>query len=258
MLFHKKQNHKATSVMQFLYPEGNYQALPRTAEIQVPVNVGIAFVPEARSEKGQDARSPISEKEKARLLELVKANFDQYDFIGKIEPIPSTYLRRGGGFDSLKQAGGMFGVDVMVLLSYDQIQFNDPKISSWAYWTVVGLYVVKGETNSTQTLLDAVVIDIQSKNMLFRAPGTSDIKGDVSPLKQVKLQREQSASGFRVATADLVDNLDQELNAFRERIKSKKETDVQITYREGYSGAFGGFGVALALAALAVGRRRRR
>jgi rhombotail lipoprotein len=257
MLFPQKKSHRATSVMKFLYPDGNYQALSTTANISVPANVGIAFVPEP---KGRHGESPVSEREKAKLLELVRQHFQQYDFIGRIEPIPTAYLREMGSFDNLRQAGAMFNVDIMVLLSYDQLQFDDPKRSSLAYWTVVGLYLFKGETNTTQTLLDAVVIDIKSQNMLFRAPGISDLERSSTALKAAEEQREQAAAGFRVATADLVQNLDQQLLGFRERVKANQDPQVRITHRSGGSGSGGAFGVAgaaMALAAVALAWRRR-
>ncbi|MDH5526420.1 MAG: rhombotarget lipoprotein [Nitrospirota bacterium] len=263
MLFPKKKTHRATSVMAYLYPEADYRALTATANISVPATVGIAFVPGGGSlGMSRDTMSPVSEKEKSRLLELVRQRFEQYEFIGRIEPIPTAYLRENGGFDNLRQIGSMFNVDLMVLLSYDQIQFDDPKASSLAYWTVVGLYLFKGETNTTQTLLDAVVIDIKSQNMLFRAPGISDVEGTSTALKQSEAQRQQAVSGFRLAAADLMENLDRQLLTFRDRVKANQEPEVQVTYRQGHSsggmgGAMGGAGAALALAAVALAWWRR-
>ena len=43
----------------------------------------------------------------------------------------------------------MFGIDVIVLLSYDQVQFRDEGLLSLTYWTVVGAYTIPGEKNDT-------------------------------------------------------------------------------------------------------------
>ena len=247
MLFTEKKVHHATSVMSYLYPEGDYQVLAATADITVPANVGIAFVPEEPGRTG--AAAPLPEKEKARFMETVRQYFSKYEFVGRIEPIPTAYLRPKGGYDNLQQAANLFGVDVVVLLSYDQVQFNDPKTSSFLYWTVVGLYLVKGEQNDTQTLLDAVVIDVKSSRMLFRAPGTSRLEADATALKEEQVRREQSLSGFRIAMGDLMDNLDQELIRFRDEVKQRD--DVRVTHAPGYSGGGAG-GAALALLAAAV------
>ena len=71
----------------------------------------------------------------------------------------------------------MFNVDVVVLLSYDQMQFSDNNRLSVFYWTIVGGYLVNGSQYDVSTLVDASVFDVASRQLLFRAPGTSQLKG---------------------------------------------------------------------------------
>lgn len=255
MLMQKEKSQHASSVMAYLYPEGKYERLETTAQIEVPANVGIAFVPEAGS--ARDRAEGLSEKEKQNLMQVVRDRFAQYDFINRIELVPTAYLRQGGSFDNVRQVAGMFDLDVMVLLSYDQIQFNDPKLLSLAYWTVIGLYTVKGQVNDTRTLLDAVVIDVASGRMLFRAPGTSQVEGTATALRQQETQREQSTEGFRLAAADLVENLDGSLAAFRADLTRRQ--DVEVVHRSGYtgSGALDAGAALLALGAVALAWRVR-
>jgi rhombotail lipoprotein len=243
------QRGQGTSVMEYLYPEETKQVeLGRVPELALPLRVGVAFVPPATRRSGgygyASATTP-TEQERAALVDKVAERFRALPYIGKVEHIPSAYLRPGGGFANLDQVRAMFGVDVIALVAYDQVQFTDQSLLSLAYWTVVGAYVVKGEHNDTQTLLDAVLYDIPSRALLFRAPGTSQVKASATAVGLETRLRADSAKGFDLATEDMIKNLEAELAAFRSRIKEQPER-VQITHRPGYSGA-GSFGVGLAL-----------
>jgi len=257
------QRGQATSVMEYLYPEDLKQVeLGRVPELALPLRVGVAFVPPATKRSGgygYSAASTPTEQERAALVEKVAERFRQLPYIGKVEHIPSAYLRPGGGFANLDQVQAMFGVDVIALVAYDQVQFTDQNLLSLAYWTVVGAYVVKGEHNDTQTLLDAVLYDISSRSLLFRAPGTNQIKASATAVGLETRLRADSARGFELATEDMIKNLEAQLATFRMRIKEQPER-VQITHRPGYSGAgsFGG-GLALVLAGalLWAGRKTR-
>lgn len=59
------------------------------------------------------------------LSEPVADHFRDRDFIRSIEIIPSAYLRPRGGFPSPDQLRTMYGVDVVVLVFYDKVQFTD-------------------------------------------------------------------------------------------------------------------------------------
>ena len=243
------QRGQGTSVMEYLYPEESKQVeLGRVPELALPLRVGVAFVPPATKRTGgygySNATTP-TEQERSALVDKVAERFRELPYISKVEHIPSAYLRPGGGFANLDQVRAMFGVDVIALVAYDQVQFTDHNLLSLSYWTVVGAYVVKGEHNDTQTLLDAVLYDIPSRSLLFRAPGTSQVKAGATAVGLETRLRADSAKGFEMATEDMIKNLEAELAAFRERIKQQPER-VQITHRPGYSGA-GSFGGGLAL-----------
>lgn len=254
---------QGTSVMAFLYPEEMKQVkLGMVPELELPLRVGVAFVPPATSRSGGHGHASTTtptEQERAALVEKVAERFRGLPYISKVEHIPSSYLRPGGGFPNLDQVRAMFGVDVIALVAYDQVQFTDQNLLSLAYWTVVGAYVVKGDHNDTQTLLDAVLYDIPSRSLLFRAPGTSQVKASSTSVGLEARLRADSARGFELATVDMIKNLEMELERFRTRIREQPE-QVRITHRRGYSGggSFGG-GLALVLAGalLWAGRKTR-
>ena len=144
--------------------------------LRLPLRVGLAFVPPSTS-RG------LTELQKTELLREVAAKFRALPFVESIEVVPTTYLRPGGGFENLDQLRSLLGVDVIALIAYDQAQLTSGTAWSLSYWTIVGAYVVPGEKNDTATLMEAVVYDIASRKLLFRAPGTSTIKGHATPVR---------------------------------------------------------------------------
>ena len=233
--FHGRSQHRQNaSVVEFLYPQGSDVVVePSVPTLNLPIDVGVAFVPASGSKGRLD--HPLSEERKVRLLQDVAREFDQYKFVRKIEIIPSNYLRPGGSFANLEQAARMFGVQVIALVSYDQVQFTDEDFTSFAYWTLVGAYVVEGQKNDTQTLLDAVVYDVSSRTLLFRAPGTSRIEARSTPVNLSEELREDANAGFQQAATNLVSQLKVELASFQERIRNRPE-EVKLVARPGYVG----------------------
>jgi rhombotail lipoprotein len=142
----------------------------------------------------------------------------------------------------------MFNVEVVALLSYDQVQFNDTNALSLLYWTIVGAYVIHGDQYDIQTMLDASVFDVNSQKLLFRAPGSSQVKGSASMSGFSEVARAGRLDGFNKAVDDLVPNLQTSLADFKERIK--KDATVRVENKAGYSGGgdVGWIGVLLAFA----------
>jgi rhombotail lipoprotein len=240
------------TVVEYLYPKGERPTLaPAIPELRLPLRVGIAFVPGERF-------GDLSEAERNLLLNKVKAAFANRPYISAIEVIPGAYLRAGGGFDNLQQAARMFNVDVVTLLSYDQVQFNDSNRLSLLYWTIVGAYLVNGDQYDVNTLVDASVFDVSSRTLLFRAPGTSQIKGSSPLVKFSEVSREARSEGFRKAIDSLIPQLDQQLESFKIRVKEEKVA--RVVEKPGYSGGdsgLAGLGLIGLAAALAVARKRR-
>lgn len=238
-----------SSAVDYLYPNSSDTVIqPSVPRLNIPVNVGVAFVPSHGVDRTRDTWSwaqgeaLLTEAKKMELLQTIAGHFEKYEFVNNIEVIPSPYLTHGGGFDNLKQIKTMYGVDVIALVSYDQVQFTDEGMLSLTYWTIVGAYIFSGEKNDTSTMMDTVVYDIVSKKMLFRAPGTSLIKGSSTPVNLSEELRDDSVKGFEVATQEMKSNLDIQLNLFKEKIKKRPET-VQLSYSESYSGGGGTFGL---------------
>lgn len=247
------QTRSAASVVDFLYPDTKAPVVSQEIPVlSLPVRVGVAFVPASRSGPYGHHRvqEPLSEDRRLALLQAVADHFEQRPFVESIEVIPSAYLRPGGSFANLDQLRGLFGVDLVALISYDQVQFTDQSFLSLTYWTIVGAYTVPGDKNDTHTMLDTVVYDIASRKMLFRAPGTHHVEGRATWANQSEELREDSQRGFDEAAEVMIANLDRELDEFRARVRERPE-EFEVVQRGG--GTSGGGSVdPLTLAAVAA------
>ncbi len=240
-----QQTRSKSSVVDYLYPTNVETVVqPSTPTLNLPLKVGIAFVPEqATNTRGRNrwtgvvgSGAALTSASKSDLLDKVASNFKELDFVSEIDVIPTEYLTHGGSFTNLEQIQTMYDIDVIALVSYDQVQFTDEGFLSITYWTIVGAYVVSGEINDTSTMLDTVVYDIKSKKMLFRAPGTSIVKGNATPVNLSEELRADSLKGFNLAAEEMTINLHSQLERFKEKIKQNPE-QVKIVHREGYSGS---------------------
>lgn len=221
----------SSSLVDYLYPDG--QVPPAYDEtvpfLELPLRAGIAFVP------GQSSYGTISEATKMELLEKVKAQFVNREYIGQIEVIPDTYLRSSTGVTGMQQVARLYGVDVMALVSYDQVAVSEENTAGILYWTIVGAYVIKATSNEVQTFVDTAVFDVDTARLLFRAPG-ADKTADRSTLVEAgETVRKARDASFAAAMEQMTVNLAAELDEFQERVKSDPSV-AQAEWKPGYSG----------------------
>lgn len=236
---HSMRIQRRSDLMAYLYPDASNPpaADPSGAVLQLPLRLGIAFVPGGSTQTCRscpDRRTMPAASEKA-LLDIVKKAFQDRDWVSQIVVIPSAYLRPGGGFDNLKAAARMHGVDVVALVSVDQLQSSNPSRLSFLYLTVVAAYTLPLDTHDTQTLIDAAVFHVPTNTFLLRAPGVSTVKGHAAAVDLTRDLDARSATGFKLAMEDLAKNLDTEIEAFKSQIVSGERKDVDIMTREGVS-----------------------
>ena len=226
-----RESKQSASIVDYLYPKATQapQLAPGITYLKPPIRVGIAFVPNAAS-----ART-LPETEKIKLMDRVKIAFTGQAYIGSIDIIPSQYLKVAGGFDNMEQVARMFNVDVMAMISYDQVQFTDSNSLSFLYWTVIGAYVVHGNEHDTQTMLDISVFDVASRKLLLRAPGTSQVKGAANLSNFSERSRAARTEGYNKAADQLIPALQAEIESFRERLKTN--SNMRVEPRPGYLGS---------------------
>ncbi len=241
----------SSSLVDFLYPRGEEPPAQdgSVPQLQLPLRVGLAFVP-------GNLRKGLSEQRKVELLNRVKLAFQQRDFIQKIEVIPESYLNSGRGFDAVDQVSRLYGLDVMALVSYDQVVYTEDTTASILYWTIVGAYLIKGSSNDVHTFVDTSVFDIASRKLLFRAPGINQLEGKSTLVGTIESTRKGQEAGFENAMANMTSNLEQALNEFV--LQVKKERVAEVSYKKGYSGGGGALGGGLLVLLLAIPLLRRR
>jgi rhombotail lipoprotein len=226
----------SSSLVDYLYPSG--EVPPNLQDsipiLELPLRVGIAFVP------SQGGRSTISEVTKIELLEKVKAEFVNREFIEHIEVIPDTYLRSSKGINGMQQVARLYGVDVLALVSYDQVAVSEDNPTSFLYWTIVGSYVIKATSNEVQTFVDTAVFDVKTARLLFRAPGLDKMSDRSTLVESTEVIRKTRDASFTAAMGSMTQNLAAELDVFRERVKQDPAVaDVQWKSGSGGGGAFG-------------------
>ncbi len=208
------QEQRRASALDYLYPTGKIEAPAADVKLQLPLRVGVAFAP-----GGSDPGGAFSEPQRREILKRVTAAFHDVPEVQFVEVLPTHNLDSNGGFDNLAQAAGMYGMNIVALVSYDQIQFQTPRRISILYWTLIGTYFVEGEQLETHTLLDANVFDVGSRALLFSGSGSSIVRDTSTPYELDENHRASSVQGFEQATDELIGNLRLSLGVFREHAK---------------------------------------
>lgn len=226
----------SSSLVDYLYPKGEVppefdQSVPH---LNLPLRIGLAFVPAVSNDV-----QGLSEAHKIELLERAKKSFEGREFIKEILIIPDTYMRSGDGFEGVDQLARLYRLDVIALVSYDQVAHVDDTKASILYWTIAGAYLVKGSKNDVQTFVDSAIFDTKSHKLLFRAPGVNKISGTSTLVNSAESMRKAREGSFNLAMENMTENLTKELDVFKERIKQDKS--VIISTREGYKGGAGSF-----------------
>jgi rhombotail lipoprotein len=240
----------SSSLVDYLYPDGQEppDVEPTIPYLELPLRVGIAFVP------GQSGHGTISEATKMRLLEKVKAEFVEREYISHIEVIPDTYLRSSKGITGMQQVARLYGADVMALVSYDQVAVSEENPSGLLYWTIVGAYLIKATSNEVQTFVDTAVLDVDTARLLFRAPGVHTMSDRSTLVEAGEVVRKARDESFAVAMEQMTGNLTIELDRFQERAKEDPSV-AQTGWRPGSGGGSIGW-LTLVMLALISSRTR--
>ena len=240
----------SSSLVDYLYPDGQEppgveQTIPY---LELPLRVGIGFVPD------RAGYGTISEATKMQLLAKVKAAFIDREYISHIEVIPDTYLRSSRGVIGMQQVARLYDVDIMALVSYDQVAVSEENPAGLLYWTIVGAYLIKATSNEVQTFVDTAVFDIDTARLLFRAPGTHTMSDRSTLVEAGEVVRKAKDESITVAMDQMTGNLAVELDRFEERVKE----DSSVAKTEWRPGSGGGVfsWLMVALLALIGGRTR--
>jgi rhombotail lipoprotein len=234
----RSQTRNSSSLVNFLYPDGQ---LPPAAnsipELHVPLRVGLAFLP-SQSATGSVA---LDAAQKQQLLERIRQRFSSRHFVSEIVIIPEYYLANARGFAGLDGVQRLYNVDVMALVSYDQVMHTDDNKLSLGYLTIVGAYILRGSSQDSATLVDLAVVDPATRSLVLRAGGTYSWHGTSTLIDADRNSRGASATGFDQATNQMIGNFDAALTAFETDVHEGR-ANVHIVSRTGRVGGSGGGG----------------
>ncbi len=142
-------------------------------------------------------------------------------------------MQPGGGFGNLDRIAALLKLDVVALISFDQVQNAGATGWSFFYWTGIGAYVVEGDQYDILTSVETTVFDIKSRRLLMRAGGISNIKGAATMVGFSERAREARTRGFDEALREMVDKLHSEVKSFRER--APKDPNIRLILPPGYN-----------------------
>lgn len=263
------------SVVDYLYanakkdPSAGSEAA-REVTLEVPLRVAVGFAP--RAERSSGSEDGFGEVHRRELLKRIVASFQGLPEVQSVDVLPTSALTPGGGFGNLERAAGLFDANVVALISYEQLQFNDDNPLSLLYITIVGSWLFPGTSHETQTLLDASVFDLGSRTLLFNAMGSSRGETLSTAVGASRAQRRTSMAGFEAAADDLVASLERSIEGFRRHVadgtvRGLGTPSIEVRRLDGRgsggtgAGAFGGVESAAATLMLlglrATSRRRR-
>ena len=234
----QSQTRNSSSLVNFLYPDGQSPPADNTIpELRVPLRVGLAFLPS----KAASDPAALDAAQKQVLLERIRQRFSSRKFVSEIVVVPDYYLANAAGFAGLDGVQRLYNVDLMALVSYDQVTHTDDNKLSLGYLTIVGAYILRGSSQDTATLVDLAVIDPATRSLVLRAGGTHTWHGTSTLIDADRNSRGESAAGFDRATDEMISNFDAALAAFEADVHAGK-ANVRIVTRGARSGASGGGG----------------
>ena len=236
----------SSSLVEFLYPNG--QLPPRDdsiPQLHVPLRVGLAFLPG----RGAAAAAPDA-VQRAELLERIRSHYSDRSFVSEIVVIPDYYLAGQRGFGGLEALQRLYSVDLLALVSYDQVTHQDDNGWSLGYLTIVGAYVLKGTRYDVSTLVDLAVVDPATRSLVLRAGGIDSRHGNTTLIGQSRESRAASSDGFSAASGQMIVHFDAALSAFEDQVRNGR-ANVRVVHRSGAAGGSGGAG-ALSFPWLAV------
>jgi len=231
----QRHTQNSTSLVEFLYPDGSappaHDAQP---QLHLPLRVGLAFLPSnGNTQIGPDAA------QKEALMQEIRKRFVSRKFIAEIVVIPDYYLQGKRGFEGLQGVQRLYGVDLMALVSYDQVAHEDDNRWSLGYITIVGAYVLKGTRHDVSTLVDLAVVDPATRSLVLRAGGFDTRHGTVALIDENRRLRESTTEGFNAATQQMIDHFDSALTAFESDVREGK-ANVKVVSNHGRPTSGGG------------------
>jgi acyl-[acyl-carrier-protein]-phospholipid O-acyltransferase/long-chain-fatty-acid--[acyl-carrier-protein] ligase len=221
--------------VEYLYPRGekppSQNAVP---QLQLPLRIGLGFLPRS----GGDAASTLDAAQREQLLERIRAHFLDRPFVAEITLVPDYYLSQARGFESLEAVQGLYGLDLVALVSYDQVTHQEDNRWSLGYLTIVGAYVLPGTHQDIASLIDLAVVDPSTRSLVLRAGGVDTRSRQSRLIDAGRDARTEGNRSFAAATDQMIGHLDAALTTFQQEVRSGKARVHIVATHSGGGGAF--------------------
>ncbi len=201
---------KQSNLASFLFSGNQPQAPAQKAPLLLPAKVGIAFVP------GDPASSNLPDTTKKEVIEAVRSQLAKHTkYVAGAQSIPSIYLTPRGGVQNLEQVAQQFGVDVIVILGANQFQKHERNsLAAFLDVTIIGQYLIPGNTVDTATVLEAAVYHVPSRALIFRTDGANQMTSRSTHYGSSQTAQNAAASSILDASKKLVVSIGEALVGF--------------------------------------------
>ncbi|QOX78243.1 rhombotarget lipoprotein [Trichlorobacter lovleyi] len=201
---------KQSNLASFLFSCNQPQTPAQKAPLQLPARVGVAFVP------GDPASSNLPETTKKEVIETVRAQLAKHTkYVAGAQAIPSIYLTPRGGVQNLEQVAQQFGVDVIVILGANQFQKHERNsLAALLDVTIIGQYLIPGNTVDTATVLEAAVYHVPSRALIFRTDGANKKRSRSTRYGSSQTAQNDAADSILDASKKLVVSIGEALVGF--------------------------------------------
>jgi rhombotail lipoprotein len=154
---------------------------------------------------------------------------------------------RFGGLEGVQR---LYDVDVIAVVSYDQVTNRDDRPLALGYLTIVGAYILPGTSHETATLVDLAVVDPETRSLVLRAGGADTRAGRATLVNVNREARQEGAAGFVEAGDMMIEQFDAALTTFESDVRAGR-ANVRIVAGN-TAGGGGAFGIPEVLILLTV------
>ena len=225
------QHRSSSSLVEYLYPDGQLPPENAIPQLRLPLRIGLGFLPRS----GGDTGATLDAARREQLLERIRKHFQDRPFVAEISVVPDYYLSQNRGFASLEAVQRLYGLDLLALVSYDQVSHQDDNRWSLGYLTVVGMYMLPGTHQDVSSLIDLAVVDPTTHSLVLRAGGVDTRTGQSRLVDVARDARIEGNRSFTAATDQMIGHLDTALTSFEQDVRSGKAR-VQVVQRSGAGG----------------------
>lgn len=209
-----QRQYRSSTLVEYLYGKEPPPAEVQIPELQLPLTIGLAFLPQAG---GQVA---VDEVEKSAILARIRDRFRSRPFVRDIVEVPGYYLSQNPGMNGLAALQRLYNMDLLALVSYDQISNQDDNPLSLTYLSIVGGVIFPGTNQDVTTVLDMAVIHPSSRSLVLRAAGMDSREGLTNAIYAESWLRKRRTAGFHAAADQMIERFDAELTGFEKQVRS--------------------------------------